>query len=304
MSSPYAGVNTFPEDVLLPDDGDPNAASTFNVPYEQLCDRTRYMKTHMLNGFIGGSYAPTNPIHIEGDGVELNATTLVLTDVVVTTDTSVSVTMQGNCIFTTGSGQLSFDTNATMTLGNTCTFTTAVGSGIFCNGAFVLGGPTNHYLLTARSAARSYQVSRIISGWDFNSVGECVQNTVGAFRCIIDLDLPNACAITDVRVFMFGAPGHGALLPATQPSVVVNKRHLVTGITTAIASATATAPDTANYEAGFWVDVTGMAEIVDRAGDFVYFATVTGESGANSLIGLRVQGARVTVNTAIVDEAT
>ncbi len=43
MSSTYAGADTFGATITIPDDGDPANASTFNVPYEGLADRTRYL---------------------------------------------------------------------------------------------------------------------------------------------------------------------------------------------------------------------------------------------------------------------
>ncbi len=44
MSSQYPGADSFPADVTIPDDGDLINASSFDTPYEQLADRTVWLK--------------------------------------------------------------------------------------------------------------------------------------------------------------------------------------------------------------------------------------------------------------------
>ncbi len=41
---PYSGTDTYPSFIVIPDDGDPDNAATFNVGYQGLGDRTKYLK--------------------------------------------------------------------------------------------------------------------------------------------------------------------------------------------------------------------------------------------------------------------
>ena len=60
----------------------------------------------------------------------------------------------------------------------------------------------------------------------------------------------------------------------------------------------------AAYEGQHFVKVTlaGPGELIDRA-TYCYFATVQGEAGANAIAGLVCNGALVTTDVAILDEA-
>ncbi|MDQ2783209.1 MAG: hypothetical protein M3Y26_11855, partial [Actinomycetota bacterium] len=47
MGSAYAGANSFPASVLCPDDGDPENASSVNVPMQGLADRTAWLRASL-----------------------------------------------------------------------------------------------------------------------------------------------------------------------------------------------------------------------------------------------------------------
>lgn len=50
MSTDYAGSETFPATIPIPDDGDPRSASSVGVPFEGVMDAARYLKNR---GVIG-----------------------------------------------------------------------------------------------------------------------------------------------------------------------------------------------------------------------------------------------------------
>jgi hypothetical protein len=76
MSTQYAGVPTFPVSAALPDDGvDDRSASSVNVPFEALFDRTQYLNQQSLvRADLAALAAITAPIdgtvrHVAGQGL-------------------------------------------------------------------------------------------------------------------------------------------------------------------------------------------------------------------------------------------
>jgi hypothetical protein len=56
MSSDYAGAETFPASIPIPDDGDPRDASSMGVPLEGVMDAARYLKNRGIIAVASFSY--------------------------------------------------------------------------------------------------------------------------------------------------------------------------------------------------------------------------------------------------------
>ena len=95
------GVPVWADDVTIPDGTSPRNASSVSVPFEATLDRTAWCRANLLNGYEGGSYAPTAPIHVEGSGFEFNATLIAITDTDVTCDENTLVKTHGTVEFCT-----------------------------------------------------------------------------------------------------------------------------------------------------------------------------------------------------------
>jgi hypothetical protein len=106
------------------------------------------------------------------------------------------------------------------------------------------------------------------------------------------LDLPDGCTLTDVYVWLAGGGGH-AFPPANKPTLRLFRLDPTTltvtqiGITTTDPSSTVV-----DYEAIHFFNVGGgVSEVIDNA-NYKYVAGITGEAGANSLVGLRYVAAK------------
>lgn len=131
--------------------------------------------------------------------------------------------------------------------------------------------------------------------WELDDVAvynRCwVQRDVGGSRYLIIplTNLPHLGELKTATVYIDGGNGH-AHLPATKPSCAILKRTVLTGLQTNIGGATDAPADVAAYEMfhklGGGSFAINAGNLVDGTSDF--YASITGETGANSQVGVMV----------------
>jgi hypothetical protein len=107
-----------------------------------------------------------------------------------------------------------------------------------------------------------------------------------------ELDLPTNATLHTVTAHIRGGPAHGAL-PSTKPVLTIRYQNLYNDSDSGvIGTATANPASVAEYEDDnpvYQLAVICSDEVITR-GTKRYFATLTGEAGANSEVGLKCTG--------------
>lgn len=121
--------------------------------------------------------------------------------------------------------------------------------------------------------------------------GVWVQLDVGAaVPLMMDLDVPPGATLTQINAAVDGDAGgsgaHGAL-PATMPALTLFAIDPVTGVPVTTDTQSDTAPNAAAYDAGHLI-VLAVSRIVDQTKRYVL--QFSGETGANSQLGLTLTG--------------
>lgn len=290
-----------------------------------------------INGDEGGSWAPSAAIVIGGSGITfqganhnidngatitmealgtIESAGLIKVDgataeirvggaggaINVNAGGAININTGGDLDIETG-GQLDVKSGGAASIKSGATLAVDLGGGFFCAGGCTIQGAANHIYFDTRTHVRSYHVTGVVGGWQRKFTGLTEQTVNVADRCIIDLPIPTAHYLKSVEARIIGGAGHVGL-PAAMPVLELWKRNISSGALTSLGSATDAAGSIAAYEGQHFVKVTlaGPGELIDRA-TYCYFATVQGEAGANAIAGLVCNGALVTTDVAILDEA-
>lgn len=110
--------------------------------------------------------------------------------------------------------------------------------------------------------------------------------------------LVNGQTLTSVKLTVKPAAGHGGQ-PVVLPELALYKIGATGSSATIGIAATYTWVDIATYEGGFYLQVSGLTEVIDRTG-YRYMAIVKSESGGNSVAGTELicLSATMTINHA------
>lgn len=112
-------------------------------------------------------------------------------------------------------------------------------------------------------------------------------------------DLPHGAVLTRVDVPVLPAGGHAGL-PATMPLVELFGQDMLTGGLSTLVTQGDTSANTAAYHLAHSISATGLSHTIDRD-TYVYHFRIRGELSTNSLVGLKVFGARCYLDTDIID---
>jgi len=127
-----------------------------------------------------------------------------------------------------------------------------------------------------------------------NADGHFSQLVLGFVFIFVKLDVPHGATITDITVWVQGAPGHAAL-PARLPRWELIRKNA--SATPTVLHTRIDAPtNVASYELGHGI-VADPDHVVDRSLG-AYMLRIEGESGANSVLGFEVRSVRVQFTTA------
>jgi hypothetical protein len=124
--------------------------------------------------------------------------------------------------------------------------------------------------------------------WNYSATDQlwyAGETGTGAF-CIFNLDLPNGVIVTEMRVWVQGAAGHGGL-PANLPVMTFYKTAAATGVVSVLKTETDASGNVGAYETRHSIEETPIAETIDNTAYF-YTVILTNEAGANSVVGLEV----------------
>lgn len=126
--------------------------------------------------------------------------------------------------------------------------------------------------------------------WQQNAV-----TGVGEVWFDVGLIVPPLVTVTDVKAYIQGGAGHGAL-PATKPKLWFSEYNYITNGLGAAVSETSQSDNPANvgaYEANHVLGGTGLSPNVLIDQQRRYIVTVQGEAGANSVAGLSLLGIKI-----------
>lgn len=267
----------------------------------------------------GGSYDPTDPVIVGGDGVHIDDTgwqvlngarltvnnggTLRLDgtsadiDLKVTGGTPLVDVGNGGAVRilsggsldvfgtatlknTSGPGSLVMEANTTMTVNSAAT--------IALNSAEVSGGKFSHplVLITSDTATRCHGVQ-----WTFKA-GEFTEDSSDAYIATVNnttenvrasIPVPNGAVLNSVSVTIRGSTFFSAL-PGTMPVLTVYKINHATGVTTTLGTQTDTSATFGAYQTAHQITAAGLAATIARNVESVWVKVST-ESGPNSSSG-------------------
>lgn len=256
-------------------------------------------------GSAGTPYTPSTPILFGGDAVRFNSgATLTI--------------LSGGTLSIPSGGILSAASGSLVTLGGTNTVSGAstFSAAATFNAAVDLNGATtaDDFEMTGANkvkvASRSKSVMLDVRGFiESNFVEQAsivgyAQDGVGTAGAVkIPIRVPHGVTLTAVAVYLDAAGGHGAL-PATMPSVSVRRCDPTqAGVdVSTLGTSTDGSANVAAYEVPHAVTVSGLTEVVDRT-LYGYAVRVTGETGANSAVGLLLHGfLKITYTITAYDE--
>lgn len=272
MGSQYAGdPEVFPADFTIPDDGDPTSASTVNVAFEALGDRTAF------------AWARLNVLP--------NHAAL----------TAIAAPANGMMRFVAGHGHYVFDTSATTgfapfrlaaddsTVGGwvagSAHETTKVvivppaNTALSMSGAW--GSPTFPF---APTYPVSIEVFRYVNGSVYYTPINLFANEAYGISVPLDQSLVNGSTLTQVRFQWQGNAAHAAL-PGLMPSFCVARVDKESGVVLSLSSTTFLSDTSANaaaYDLRHWVTLTpDQFNAIDKS-TYGYFAFCWGEGGTNA----------------------
>lgn len=277
--------------------------STIGAAEVNLCGN---QQVNSIDGGAGGTYNPTDPISIGGDGVEVTTTLSCPLGSTVTLEGTTSIESAALLGITAAEDVIvtgTLDVTGQATLGPVDINGTTTLDGATTASDLTMSGTTN-VKLASRSITRvqsSQATTDDDSGWVLdNTSGKMLQiDTSQLPRVVSPLRVPHGATLTAVGISINPADGH-ANLPANMPIVDVYALDY-DGTVTPIGSATDGSANVAAYEAHHEIPVSGLSVTIDRTTKR-YFATLRGESGANSAINLLYVATKATYTITRYDE--
>lgn len=226
-----------------------------------------------LNGDEGGTWAPTSPIIVGGNGL----------------------TLLGSGHQLGANAQFFIDSTAEM-VNDSGTFTN---HGVLTNetdGTILFRGTTKPSL-AARTLTR-VQGLPIPDDWTLVGFNGTTMTFLGfGNSCFYELSLPHGCKLNSVSVALVGASSHTGL-PSIMPTVSVHRA--ADGAQTTLGIATDASATTGDYEQWHNITVGGLNHTVDRA--YRYVAQFNGEANTNALVHLKVAQCAVNFDVSMMDD--
>lgn len=243
----------------------------------------------------GGTWSAASVIVIGGLGINITGPS-VLDDITGSTITGDVTILAGGYIQVNDNasialnGDLAFGATGTLVAvsGSSCTWNSGATFNCTANATF---NGTLTLTTTADIALGSASVTRVQEGTPWASSSNWVPGSFGVASnaatgttVYLPLDIPNGATLTSVTVYAIGAPAHVAL-PAVMPAYSV-----LVGATDGSSSTLGAAIDASGTTAAFQANhatTLAVSAVTDRAAKR-YFIEYTAESGANSLVGLKI----------------
>jgi hypothetical protein len=259
-----------------------------------------------INGDEGGSWAPSAPIIIGGDGLEVTGPfeAADAVSVVVTSSLTIALgaqlTLVGNQVVSSAaivqwsSGSfLNVSSGATFSMAGTATI-----SGTFTvSSNVILSGSAKVTTAVARTYPRVATLFRTPSSakWAAPTAGgEAYPLRVAQAQTITPgsrpdalfylLETPDGSTLVSVSVHLTGGPSHGGL-PSTPPKMSIYEYDAVAGTTTLVTFAFDASASVGAYEADHTIAISGLTELVDRTTSH-FIVMLEGEAGTDAELGL------------------
>lgn len=313
MGHQETGVNAFPASFLVPDDGDALNASTLNVPYEALADRTTWLKVRIDQldeaadlTALGAIAAPTNGLtrivkdfgfyRFDSASIMPVTSPMAIAAADLTPGkwlwSGINITGAANGIaFLTAGGQLSVSGSGYPTFQTTRTRTRQIG---FSHYDTTFGPVTRERNAAFAPFGGSTAEGRVSSSYGvlkFEGVPQPTTN-VGVQICL-DNYVHDGARLASVVAQVKGAGGHGFGLPGTMPAIGVFRKQRAQGSTENLKVSGDFVLDTsasvAVYESAFHALTYACDRLnsIDKA-NYSYFAQLWNEGGSGAMTGLQV----------------
>lgn len=281
----YAGnAASFPVDFTIVADNTDRTAVSVNVATEALGDRTAWLKAHIMDGLVGGTYAPSSPLNISNLGTLSGSGPMTLTGDFGCDDIQADSIACNTLIVTDGLGGIGhelgptyFRSNTNITLKGTSSLVpdSPRSKTIVIQSPFY-SGFTNQFWGTTPA------VTTVNPNWYHAGPAINLQQIANT-RTFCKLGgLPPTFTITLVRLWCRGATGHGTLpISADRFQFVVSRVHKLTGASSAVTASVADPSGTIlAYETYHSITSAAISHVYDPA-TYQYYVDVTGEKGAN-----------------------
>lgn len=276
-----------------------------------------------VNGDDGGTWAPTDPIIFQGDGLQIdtvlnisNGASIEMLDAseinllgasainlsgtnaaIVVSGVASGIGLINSAVLTLDdTAEISLTGSSSLQVGTGCSFDAIAGSAASFAGSVTLGTGVEIEF----NAPRSYEASvKGVQGFDAtewsSSLGYVNQHTPpnsGGVQTPVAwiLDVPPGATITAIYARVDPAGAHGAL-PGTLPSLNVQEHDPSDGTSSAIANISDSSGSVGVYEAAHDISATGLSHTTSTG--TVVYAFAYGEKGANEVAGLLFYPPRV-----------
>lgn len=306
------------DDINHPTNGDPRDAGTLvSIFAQKAVNGLRWLRARLEE--VTGKFLPlgglfpvaasvgSSTFTIAGHGLSTNDPVLVMSvggsvpsplvagttyyAVNVATDTfKVAATSGGSAITLTdnGTGSIYVAKRVSPNLYNVAPTASPTFTGTVTQAsATALSSPLTDVRITASPLFDPTNADVTLTGSDVTTAS----TAVSTFHYV--LPVPNGAILTDVKVYLKGATGHGGL-PAIMPSMTITARNITTGaVTTVLASTPDSSGSTGAYEAVHSIDSGVLNTTVDRTVK-AYVVSVTTEGSTNAMSGAKYYGVQAT----------
>lgn len=312
-----SATEQFPSTVAAPAGGDARTSASVRTPMQSLINGVLWLRRRLEE--VVGKFLPlgglfpvaasvgSSTFTIAGHGLSANDPVLVMSvggavpsplvagttyyAVTVATDTfQVAATSGGGAITLTdnGTGSIYVAKRVSPNLYGVAPTASPTFTGTVTQpGATALTAPLTDTRITATPIFDPTNANVTLTGSDVTTAS----TAVSTFHYV--LPVPNGAILTNVKVYLKGASGHGAL-PAIMPSMTITARNITTGaVTTVLASTPDGSASTAAYEAAHSIDSGVLATTVDRTVK-AYVVSVTTEGSTNAASGAKFYGVQAT----------
>lgn len=284
----YAGnAANFPIDFTIVSDNTDRTASSVNVALTALGDRTAWTKAHLVDGLLGGTYAPSSPLSISNLGTLSGSGPLTLTGDIFCDDLQADTVATNQITMPDGGVGVGHEFGTTYARINT-------DLQFKSTGRITTASPRSATLVLQNPFYADHANWKPILGSTF-------QNLALNTRCWAALPtIPRTFTITLVRAYVRGATGHVGL-PATKFAMSLVRVDKSTGLSSSVFTNTQDpSASTGAYEVYHNFAISGSH--VYTPATHRYYVEFTAESGANALAGFELYMVEVIGTYSVIGE--
>lgn len=288
MPSSYIGSDAaFFGTLSLMTGGDRPTASVFRVPLERLLDNCAYLEARMIDMLDGGTYAPTNPIIIGGDGLTISTILSLQSGADLDVNAGAQISVEGNLDV---SGEVNIESGGVQNVLSGGSIVGAAGSLITLAEIDDLQMTTADSVTFVLSLCPSHVTQTVVGvdDWLPQSDSAWLQHaTTGSSFVLFPIRALPGDDIASIQIEVDGSygVGHGGSPPAPGDRVLIE---LISVSPSGAVTVEASKEDDvagAGYDAVHTVSITSAVAGIPYtvASNRAVYLRITGETGANAV---------------------